>query len=82
VLRPVVVERNAFERLLDPRSEARLPWVTDEQRVIVLSQEGYASSLAAATLVRLGLARATDVVGGLRAWRGAGLPVAEEAAAA
>jgi rhodanese-related sulfurtransferase len=75
-LRPVVIERNVLEWRLDPGSAARLPWVTDETRVLVLSQEGYASSLAAATLVRLGLTRATDVVGGLRAWREAGLPLA------
>ena len=41
----------------------------------MLCQEGFASSLAAATLVRLGIA-ATDVIGGLRAWREAGLPLA------
>ena len=52
-----------------------------DTRILVLCQEGYASSLAAATLVRLGLTRATDVVGGLRAWREAGLPLAERAAA-
>jgi rhodanese-related sulfurtransferase len=79
-LGPVVIERNVLEWRLDPRSSARLPWVTDETRVIVLCQDGYASSLAAATLVRLGL-RATDVVGGLRAWREAGLPLAERAVA-
>jgi rhodanese-related sulfurtransferase len=41
----------------------------------VLCDEGYQSSLAAATLQELGFARATDVVGGFQAWRGAGLPV-------
>ena len=74
-LAPVVVERNVLEWRFDPRSSARLPWVTEETQVLVLCQEGYASSLAAATLVRLGV-RATDVVGGLRAWREAGLPLA------
>lgn len=74
-LGPVVVERNVLEWRLDPRGDARLPWLTEETRVLVLCQEGYASSLAAATLVRLGV-RATDVVGGLRAWREAGLPLA------
>jgi rhodanese-related sulfurtransferase len=73
--RPVVVERNVLEWRLDPRSSARLPWVGEEMRVLVLCQEGYASSLATASLVRLGV-RATDVVGGLRAWREAGLPLA------
>lgn len=80
-LRPVVIERNVLEWRLDPRSAARLPWTSYETRVLVLCQEGYASSLAAATLVRMGLNRATDVVGGLRAWREAGLPLAERAAA-
>ena len=75
-LRPVVIERNVLEWRLDPRGGARLPWVTAATRVLVLCQKGYASSLAAATLVRLGLDGATDVVGGLRAWREAGLPLA------
>ncbi|HVD23053.1 MAG TPA: rhodanese-like domain-containing protein [Lapillicoccus sp.] len=74
-LGPVLIERNVLEWRLDPRSSARLPWVTAETRVLVLCQEGFASSLAAATLVRLGIA-ATDVIGGLRAWREAGLPLA------
>jgi rhodanese-related sulfurtransferase len=77
----VVIERNVLEWRLDPRSAARLPWTSYETRVLVLCQEGYASSLAAATLVRLGLNRATDIVGGLRAWREAGLPLAERVAA-
>ncbi len=74
-LDPVVVERNVLEWRLDPRGSARLPWATEQARVLVLCQEGYASSLAAASLVRLGV-RATDVTGGLRAWREAGLPLA------
>lgn len=43
--------------------------------MLVLCQEGYASSLAAESLLRLGLARATDVIGGFQAWQQAGLPV-------
>jgi len=42
---------------------------------IVLCDEGYASSLAAAVLQALGLRRATDVFGGFQAWRAAGLPL-------
>jgi rhodanese-related sulfurtransferase len=41
----------------------------------LICDEGYQSSLAAATLTRFGLAEVTDVVGGFRAWRAAGLPV-------
>lgn len=75
-LQPLVVERNVLEWRFDPRSDARLPVAGHGTRVIVLCQEGYTSSLAADALVRLGVERATDVVGGFRAWREAGLPVA------
>ena len=75
-LGPLVVERNVLEWRFDPRHAARLPEAGFEARVIVLCQEGYTSSLAADALVRLGVRRATDVVGGFAAWRAAGLPVA------
>jgi rhodanese-related sulfurtransferase len=42
--------------------------------VILVCDEGYQSSLAAAVLRTLGV-DATDVEGGFRAWREAGLPV-------
>jgi rhodanese-related sulfurtransferase len=79
----VVVERNHLEWRFDPASEGRLPWVTGyELRPIVICEEGYTSSLAAAALQDLGLA-ATDVIGGYTAWEAAGLPTArpEECAA-
>jgi rhodanese-related sulfurtransferase len=73
----VVIERNHLEWRLDPESSARLPWVTGYHlRLIVICAEGYTSSLAAAALQDLGLALATDVVGGYRAWQAAGLPTA------
>ena len=73
----VVIERNHLEWRLDPASDARLPWVTGyELRPIVICAEGYTSSLAAAALQDLGLALATDVIGGYRAWQAAGLPTA------
>jgi rhodanese-related sulfurtransferase len=71
----LIVERNVLEWRFDPRHEARLPQAGFETRVIVLCQEGYTSSLAADALVRLGVRRATDVIGGFAAWRAAGLPV-------
>jgi rhodanese-related sulfurtransferase len=71
----LIVERNVLEWRFDPRCSARLPFVTDyDLQVLVLCQEGYTSSLAAAALQDLGLHRATDVVGGFVAWRIAGLP--------
>ena len=75
-LAPLLVERNVLEWRFDPRHAARLPEAGYEARVIVLCQEGYTSSLAADALLRLGVLRATDVVGGFRAWREAGLPTA------
>ncbi|WP_254716518.1 rhodanese-like domain-containing protein [Actinomadura sp. WMMB 499] len=71
----LVIERNVLEWRLDPASDARVPEATGHDvRVIVLCSEGYTSSLAAASLQDLGLTGATDVVGGFRAWRAAGLP--------
>ena len=76
----VVIERNHLEWRLDPASDALLPWVTGyDQRPIVICMEGYTSSLAAAALQDLGLALATDVAGGYRAWQAAGLPTARPA---
>ncbi|MFF5531839.1 rhodanese-like domain-containing protein [Streptomyces cinerochromogenes] len=73
----VVVERNELEWRLDPQGSHRLPEATGHDlRVVVICNEGYASSLAAASLHQLGLHRATDLVGGFQAWRAEGLPVA------
>ena len=70
------VERNVLEWRLDPRSDARLSFADSyDLEVIVTCQEGYTSSLAAASLRDLGLRRATDLAGGFAAWRAAGLPV-------
>ena len=65
----LLIERNHLEWRLDPASEARVPEAVDHDvEVIVVCSEGYASSLAAASLQELGLHRATDLVGGYRAW--------------
>lgn len=65
----LVVERNVLEWRFDPASEAALPIASYDLQVVVLCQEGYTSSLAAAALQDLGISRATDVVGGWAAWR-------------
>jgi rhodanese-related sulfurtransferase len=72
----LVVERNVLEWRFDPRSDARLA-VADryDLPIVVYCQEGYSSSLAAATLQDLGLFQATDLIGGFAAWQAAGLPV-------
>jgi rhodanese-related sulfurtransferase len=62
---------------MDPASEWRDPAACDlERHVILICTDGYASSLAAALLQALGFTRATDLAGGFKAWRAAGLPVA------
>ncbi len=72
----IVVERNHLEWRLDPASSGRIPEAVDHDvRWIVVCDEGYASSLAAASLRVIGLHRATDLAGGFQAWRAAGLPV-------
>ena len=74
----IVIDRNVLEWRLDPRSESRLPFVgTDiyDHHIILVCQQGYSSSLAAATLQEVGLRRATDLAGGFEAWQAAGLPI-------
>lgn len=72
----LLVERNHLEWRLDPASDARIPQATDHDvAVVVVCQQGYASSLAAASLQDLGLHRATDLAGGFEAWAAAGLAV-------
>jgi len=73
-LAPVVIERNVLEWRLDPRIPSSLPMADLDLRVIVICQEGYTSSLAADALLRLGVHRSTDVVGGFAAWCTSGLP--------
>jgi rhodanese-related sulfurtransferase len=71
-----VIDRNVLEWRLAPDSQWRIAAIIGpETRVIVLCNEGYSSSLAAATLKELGLVNATDVIGGFQAWKAAGLPV-------
>ena len=71
----ITIERNVLEWRLDPTSPDRISALSDpDQTVVVLCSEGYASSLAAASLHEVGLRGATDVVGGFRAWAAAGLP--------
>lgn len=70
------IARNVLEWRCDSSCEAHDDRISDiEQHVIVMCDEGYQSSLAAAALQQLGFTRATDLAGGFQAWRAAGLPV-------
>ena len=72
----ILLPRNTLEWRCDPASPWRHPAVTSrDQHVILICQQGFQSSLAAATLQRLGLAHATDLDGGFDGWAAAGLPV-------
>ena len=72
--------RNALEWRVDPASGYSDPALGSDlsRHIVLVCDEGYQSSLAAVTLQELGFARATDVIGGFRAWRAAGLPVERE----
>ena len=74
----LVVSRNEFEWRCDPGGLWRDPKISENdfsQRIIVLCNQGFQSSLAAANLVRIGLLNVTDVEGGMEAWLSSGLPV-------
>ncbi len=69
------VHRNVLEWRLDPTCRYHDPAVAAAPGpIVIMCQEGYASSLAAATLQRLGVSNATDMIGGFEAWVEAGLP--------
>jgi rhodanese-related sulfurtransferase len=77
----IVIDRNVFEWRLDPTSEHRIAAVKDhDQRIIVVCNEGYSSSLAAEMLGTLGLTRATDLAGGYQAWKTITRPMASAVA--
>ena len=70
----LVIERNVLEWRCDPTSDAKLPQaVDDDVEWVVLCSEGYTSSLAAASLIDLGLRKSTDVVGGFHALKAEGV---------
>jgi rhodanese-related sulfurtransferase len=70
------IPRTVLEWRADPDSPWRNPALDDLGRqLILICDHGYSSSLAAATLVELGFARAGDVIGGFEAWLASGLPV-------
>ncbi|WP_029107896.1 rhodanese-like domain-containing protein [Mycobacterium sp. URHD0025] len=69
----LIIERNVLEWRCDPTSDARIPQAVDDDVYwVILCSEGYTSSLAAASLVDLGLHRSTDVIGGYHALVAAG----------
>ncbi|MGK5521244.1 rhodanese-like domain-containing protein [Micromonospora sp. URMC 107] len=77
----IVIDRTVLEWRLDPASAWRIPEATGyDQRIVVVCRQGYSSSLAVASLRALGLHHATDMIGGVQAWREAGLPMSDRPA--
>ncbi|PZA19528.1 rhodanese-like domain-containing protein [Modestobacter versicolor] len=74
----LVIDRTVLEWRLDPTSPWRIPEATGpDLEVVVVCRHGYSSSLAAASLRAVGLHRATDLAGGVQAWRAAGMPMSD-----
>src|SRR3954454_23837613 len=70
------IPRNVLEWRADPACVACDPRIADRGlMLIIVCQQGYQSSLAAANLHELGFTRATDLAGGFEAWAAAGLPI-------
>ena len=71
----LVIDRNVLEWRLDPSCDHHIPDVVGhDTRIVIVCNEGYSSSLAAASLRDVGLARATDLIGGYQAWRALAAP--------
>jgi rhodanese-related sulfurtransferase len=70
------IHRNVLEWRCDPASTGYDERIGDlDRHIVVMCDESYTSSLAAAALQDIGFVHATDVDGGFQAWRAAGLPV-------
>lgn len=72
----IIIDRTVLEWRLDPMGGFKIPEATDHDlQIIVVCRHGYSSTLAAESLRRMGLWRATDLAGGFEAYRDAGLPI-------
>lgn len=72
----IAIGRSVLEWRCDPASGSRDDRVARPgDRVIVVCDQGYSSSLAAASLRRLGFQRVGDLIGGMEAWLEEGFPV-------
>jgi rhodanese-related sulfurtransferase len=65
----IVIDRGVLEWRLAPSSEWRSVDVEPGQKVILVCNQGYQSSVAAAILQDLGVEGATDLIGGYREWK-------------
>ncbi|TME28910.1 MAG: rhodanese-like domain-containing protein [Chloroflexi bacterium] len=76
----VQIPLSVLEWRVDPASQTHSPALAGhEDRLVLICEDGYSSSLAAIRLHELGFADTTDVIGGFVAWLAAGLPIAPRA---
>ena len=64
---------------LDPDVQTSTEKIPLDARVVLICREGYSSVFAAELLREIGFANATDVIGGVDAWKAAGLPILGQA---
>ncbi len=68
--------RTTLEWMCDPASGYSHERIVGlEQCLVTVCNEGYSSSLSAASLQQLGFRNATDLIGGVMAWKALGLPM-------
>lgn len=66
------IPRGLLEFSADPQSPSHKPALSSGRRVVVYCGSGTRSALAAKTLKEMGVARATNMLGGFKAWQESG----------
>jgi rhodanese-related sulfurtransferase len=64
---------------LDPDVPTSNEKLALDARILLICREGYSSVFAAEQLKEIGFTNATDVIGGVDAWKAAGLPILGQA---
>jgi len=72
--------RGMLEFWVDPESPYHKRVFAEDKEFVLYCASAWRSSLATATLQDMGLTRVSHIDGGFKAWKEAGLPVAEKAA--
>ncbi|NYT59320.1 rhodanese-like domain-containing protein [Alcaligenaceae bacterium] len=71
--------RGMLEFWVDPESPYHKPIFAEDKAFVLYCASAWRSSLATAALVDMGQSRVSHIEGGFKAWKEAGLPVAEKA---
>lgn len=71
--------RGMLEFWVDPDSPYHKPIFAEDKEFVLYCASAWRSSLATAALHDMGLTRVSHIEGGFKAWKEAGLPVAEKA---